>query len=229
VATLSITIARRREVRHRLRGGIAPIVAATVCLVAPSARASDVVMPDGVYGRLRGDTALSIEAGGGLAIAPDGARPNIEVTARARYLDMAGVFLSYDNAPGATRFDGLSLGIDLRPAMFARIFSDLEHGPRFLDLMLDSIGFDFGTAWMRPGDPWGNGSGFAWLFGGGIDLPLVWSNGSGLLLRLSVRWLHSTPWDPQRAGLDRGAGEGVLIDLSFVGRTTARLGLVGAP
>jgi hypothetical protein len=205
------------------------IAAGAVSLFAMSAHASDVITPDGVYGRLRGDTALSVEAGGGLAIAPDGLRPNIEVTARARYLDMAGIFLSYDNAPGASRFDGLSLGIDLRPLMFARIFSDWEQGPRFLDLMVDSIGFDFGTAWMRPGDAWGNGSGFAWLFGAGIDFPLVWGNGSGLMLRLSLRWLHSTPWDPQRAGVDQSAGEGLLVNLSLVGRTMTRLGLVGAP
>lgn len=206
------------------------LVASLVAMAMPAvAHASDVITPDGVYGRLRGDTALSIEAGGGVGFVPDGVRPNIEVTARARYLDMTGIFLAYDNAPGASRFDALSGGFDLRPLMFARIFSDWEHGPRFLDLMLDSIGVDFGIAWVRPGEVWNAGSGLSFLFGGGVDLPLAWSNGTGLALRVSARWIHAVQWDPQSAGTGPFAGEGVLLNVSLVGRTTARLGLVGAP
>ncbi len=193
------------------------------------ARASDVIPPDGVYGRLRGDAALSLEAGGGVAFAPDGVRPAIGVTARARFLDMAGIFLTYDNAPGATRLDALSLGVDLRPAMFGRIFSDLEHGPRFLDLFVDSIGVDVGLAWVRPGDAWGAGSGLAWVFGGGFDLPLVWSRGSGLTLRIGARWIHAAEWDAQRPGVGVTSGETGVLYIALVGRTMARLGLVGAP
>lgn len=187
------------------------------------------ITPDGVYGRLRGDTALSIEGSGGVAFAPDGVRPVFGGTLRARYLDMTGIFLAYDNAPGATRFDALSLGADIRPLMFARIFSDWERGPRFVDLLLDSIGIEMGIAWVRPGEAWGTGSGLSWVFGAGVELPLLWSNGSGLTLRVGVRWIHAEAWDPQSAGTGLAAGEGVLLNLALVGRTMARLGLVGAP
>jgi hypothetical protein len=63
----------------------------------------------------------------------------------------------------------------------ARIFSDLERGPRLLDLWLDSIGLELGAAWLRPGAPVHQGSGVGFWLGAGMELPLFWSSGDAVL------------------------------------------------
>ena len=86
------------------------------------------------YGRLRADTTLSLEAGGGLGLSGSDLAPALSTAARIRCLDMTGVFVSYDAVFTSTRSDALSVGLDVRPLMFARIFYNWEIGPRWLDL-----------------------------------------------------------------------------------------------
>jgi hypothetical protein len=201
-------------------------LAFALVLAAPRlARASDPPDRGGVYGRLRADTAFSIEAGGGVALANGDARGAVVATARARYLDMMGPFVSYQYAFGTPRADAIALGLDFRPLFIARTLSDLEHGPRAWDLTLDSLGLELGGAFLRPGDDYHAGSGFAFVLGGGFDVPLWWSEGSGLFLRASVRWVHALASDAQGPGVTTDT---VLFALSLGGRTMARLGLVGA-
>ena len=216
------------------RGVVATSIAVAVCLACADVRAGDV---DGVYGRLRADTALSLEAGGGIATVSESTgvgngsqmlwRPMFVATARARYLDMSGLFLAYQVAFGGARYDALALGVDLRPLMMARIAQDWEQGPRWADLTLDSIGLELGVAWVRPGASWQSGSGLALVFGAGVDLPLVWGHGNGLMLRVGCRWIHSTESDAQGPGAGVNSGESVMLTLNLVGRTMARLGFVG--
>lgn len=196
---------------------------ASFVLASRVARADET---DGVYGRLRADTVLSIEASGGLALTVTGPRGALLATARARALDTAGLFVSYGYAFGTTRYDALAAGVELRPMMLGRIFSDLEHGPHWLDLLIDSIGIEMGLAWLRPGESWRAGSGLGFVLGSGAELPLRWHDGNGLMARLGVRWVHAASWDAQNPGEGPSSGESLFVTLGLSGRAMVRIGHV---
>jgi hypothetical protein len=215
------------------KAALVVVVAAACAAWAPPCAAQS-EGPDGVYGRLRADGTLSIEAGAGVLLDGRGARPWFDATARARYLDTAGLFVAYGIGVGGARYDALTLGVDLRPLMLARFFSDLERGPQTVDLVLDSIGLEMGVAWLRPGETFRAGSGFALMLGTGVEFPLYWQRGNGLTLRLAVRWVHSTASDSQgpatgaTAAMEPAASaEAALLTLDLVGRGMTRLGLAG--
>lgn len=211
----------------------AGLFAGALALALPSlARAQGA---DGVYGRLSRDAVFSGDLHGGVLLGtlrgpspeppPAGgiAAPAVALTLRARALDMSGVFVGYHFAfAGAERRDALSVGVDFRPFYFGRLFSDLEHGPRALDLFIDSIGLDLGVSWWRPG---AQGSGFAFVLGTGAELPLVWSDetAQGLTVRLGVTWHHAIAGDVLGPG---GDGNALLVTLGLVGRLTARANLI---
>lgn len=180
---------------------------------------------DGMYGRLERDLVLSGELLGGAAQVGGGEwAPAGEVTLRARYLDMAGVMLGYRRGFGESRDDALLLGVDLRPAFFARINYDFQRGPRWLDLMLDSIGVELGAAWVRPGEDHARGGGVAGFVGTGVELPLHWRDGAGaVMLRLAARWTLSNTGDAQGPGL---RSDGVQLGLGIVFRASVRAGLM---
>jgi hypothetical protein len=179
---------------------------------------------DGVYGRLANDTVLSAEVGGGLALSNGELRGAFAATLRARALDTGGLFVGYQIAPGAIRHDALSLGLDLRPLTLARIFQDWERGPRTLDLFIDSIGLELGAAWVRPGLAWGNGSGIAWVFGAGAEVPLWWSSGNAVCLRAHVRWTHAAPSDALAPS--SAQDDSLFVTANLVFRAMANLGHV---
>ncbi len=196
-----------------------PLAAALLLLSAPAA-AQDV---GGVYGRLGGDLVLSVEALGAFQTSDSGEHGAVSVAARARYLEMTGLALGYDRAFAPTRRDALWLAVDFRPAWLARFTNDLEQGPRWLDLLLDSIGIELGAAWVRPGETLGRGGGFGFVLGGGAELPLVWSRGDGLMLRVGARWISARTWDAQGTG---GGDGSVELGVGLVLRTLVRTGLL---
>lgn len=168
----------------------------------------------GVYGRLDGDLVLSAEIMGGYADAAAGSAGAASAAVRARYMDMTGVALGYDRAIASERHDALWLAIDFRPAWLARLTNDMEQGPRWLDLALDSIGIELGGAWVRPGEAVRARGGFGFVLGGGFEVPLVWSRGDGVMLRFAARWITSHPWDAQGTGARDGlfeAGAGLVF------------------
>jgi hypothetical protein len=182
--------------------------------LAPTAALAQRAETGGVYGRLDGDLVLSAELMGSYADTPLGGAGVASVAARARYLDMTGAALGYDRAITSDRHDALWLAVDFRPAWLARLTNDLEHGPRWLDLALDSIGVELGGAWLRPGEAVRSGGGFGFVLGGGFELPLVWSRGDGVMLRVAARWITSRPWDAQGTGGRDGmfeAGAGLVF------------------
>jgi len=189
---------------------------------ARAAAAQDV---GGAYGRLEGDLVLSVEALGALSDGPDLAGA-LSVAARARYLEMTGLAVGYDRAFSSTRRDALWLAVDFRPTWLARFTSDRERGPRWLDLLIDSIGIELGGAWLRPGEPLGAGGGFGFVLGSGVELPLLWSRGDGLMLRVGARWLSARAWDAQGTGAVDGSAE---VGVGLVLRTLVRTPLVGRP
>ena len=196
----------------------ASLVLAGVLLTAPALAQSG----DGTYGRIRGDLALSVEALGGVSSAGAWA-PAGSVAVRARALDMVGLALGYDRAFGDGRYDFAHASVDFRPLFFARWAYDLERGPRWVDLMLDSLGLEVGVAWLRPGASDGGGASF--VLGGGVDLPLWVGERSLWSFRIGARWLSAKRWDTQGPGRDDGGVE-VLAGIAF--RTMVRAGLVYA-
>lgn len=197
------------------------VIALVAAVVAPASALAQ----DGVYGRLRGDLVLSVEVLGGASSRAAGTHALGSVAVRARYLDMTGVALGYDRSFGGERHDALWAAVDFRPVFLARFAYDLARGPRWLDLMLDSIGVELGAAWIRPGEALQNGGGFGLVVGTGVELPLAWSNGRGLTLRLAARWIDAPAYNAQGTGASDGAfefGGGLVL------RTITRAGLVGA-
>lgn len=189
-----------------------------------SSREAPAPNDDGVYGRLRRDTVFVIEGGGGFALTNNEVRPSFNGTLRARALDTIGLFAAYQNAPGASRSDALGLGLDLRILTLGRIFSDLERGPRLLDLWLDSIGLELGAAWTRPGAALNQGSGVGFWLGGGMELPLFWSSGDAFCLRLQGRWTHSSAFDGLASGPFQD--DSFTLSANLVVRLMANLGHV---
>jgi hypothetical protein len=195
------------------------IILPVFVILSAGASASAQTAPDGVYGRLRGDLSLSVEALGGAA--DTGAWSGAGSFAlRARALDMVGVVLGYDRAFSGPRFDYAFASVDFRPAFFARWSLDMEHGPGWLDLFLDSIGIELGAAWIRPGSSDATGVGF--VVGGGADVPVYIGDRTAWSLRLAARYLSSKPWDAQGTGRDDSAVE-VLAGVVF--RTMVGAGL----
>ncbi|MBL8679612.1 MAG: hypothetical protein JNK05_10625 [Myxococcales bacterium] len=199
--------------------------------LAPSTGRAQSAHTDGVYGRLRRDTVFVLEAGGGVGFAGGEVRPAFSTAFRVRALDTIGPMIAYQNAPsltaGGARQDALGLGLDLRVLTLGRIFTDSERGPQTFDLWLDSIGLELGAAWLRPGAPWGQGSGIGFWLGGGMEVPLFWSEGNAFCLRLQARWTHSIASDALASG--PAQDDAVLLTANLVVRLMANLGHIRSP
>jgi len=104
---------------------------------------------DTTYGRIEG--ALELAPGLGATVASYGARPALEL--RARYLSMAGAFVTYEEGFGAGRDWRrlVSTGVELRPLFFARWLQGKETGRATLDLFLDSFALELGAFFAHPG------------------------------------------------------------------------------
>lgn len=192
-------------------------------MAAPAVALAQRADSDGVYGRFDGDLVLSAELMGAYADTPTGGSGTASAAIRARFMDMTGLALGYDRAIASARHDAVWLAVDLRPAWLARTNYDWEQGPRWLDLALDSIGVEVGGAWLRPGEAVHAGGGFGFVLGGGFEVPLAWSRGDGVMLRVAARWITSRPWDAQGTGGRDGmfeAGAGIVF------RTLVRSGAV---
>jgi hypothetical protein len=122
-------------------------LAALAALAALAPRPAS-AQPDGAYGRLDGDVALSLEAGAALG---DRAAPAARIG--ALYLDTAGLYFAASGrtGPGAPfTFGG---GVELRPLFLPRFFRAREHGPATLDLTLDSVALRVGARRDNEGAP----------------------------------------------------------------------------
>jgi hypothetical protein len=109
------------------------------------AKSAPAQLSDGAYGRLDGDIDLSVSAFGGTR---DGAGWIVGAAAQALYLSTAGLYALFDAAPSGDRGRALGIGVTLRPLFLPRWGSDLERGPAWLDLSLDSIAIDLGARWV---------------------------------------------------------------------------------
>jgi hypothetical protein len=149
-------------------------------LLAPSfARADE----DTTYGRIEGDVALSL--GAGATIAPRGPRGAVDL--RARYLDTAGLFVTYEDF-GIDPRRVLATGFELRPLFLARWATGRHAQKGRLDLFIDSLGLELGLALAQP-----EGASFAsrpgLQLGLGVELP-VFERATGFWLGVhgGLRW-----------------------------------------
>jgi hypothetical protein len=114
-------------------------------LSAGEARADD---EDTSYGRIAGD--LSLAAGAGATFGPRAPRGVLDL--RMRYLESAGLFVTYEDALGGAAEPErvIAVGTELRPLFLARWLTGHELARGRLDLMLDSIGLEIGAAFYEP-------------------------------------------------------------------------------
>jgi hypothetical protein len=163
---------------------------------------------DGVYGRFEGD--LDIGFGAGVDATTEATLG--AVRGSLHYFSTIGVYLGYADALGSANESDrrrLSLGVDLRPAFIPRWSKNIEQGPSFVDLTLDSISLGVGVWWADPpGGSFGDRRGLEASLGLGV--PLM-GNATGLWLeaRGLLRWA-----DPAHDPGDKADG-GILALLSW--------------
>lgn len=142
---------------------------------------------DGVYGRFDGD--FDVGVGLGARLAAPGFGPNLRLS--GHFLSSVGLLL--DVTHPVTGGKGWSLGtaIDLRPLFLPRWALDLEQGPAFVDLLVDSISVSAGPVFHPLGD-----SEVGLGIEAGLGVPLSErAHGLWLDLRGSGRWVgDASPW-----------------------------------
>ncbi len=133
---------------------------------------------DGVYGRFDGDLVYGLYVGGRLGTANAGALQGSLHDFSS--IGLVGTLTHDLGADTAERFS-LSVELDIRPLFLPRWALDLEHGPAWLDLLIDSVGIGIGGYWGSPlGGEFGDTKGV--LGSLSLGLPLM-AQAEGLWLR----------------------------------------------
>jgi hypothetical protein len=157
-------------------------------LVFASETPASPAQSDASHGRIDGD--MSVVVGLGATVAPRGARAATDL--RFRYLDTAGVFATYEDAPifGSPSDPKrvIAFGIELRPLFLARWLTNHETGSPRVDLALDSIGLELGPYFSQPvGASFGAKPGLQ--VGLGVELPVLpHATGPWIGLHGGIRW-----------------------------------------
>jgi hypothetical protein len=160
-------------------------VASALGVAATPARGAQ---PDATYGRIQGD--LTAVVGAGATVADRGVRGEAEL--RVRYLETAGLFASYEDAPllgsAAEPRRVFATGLEVRPLFLFRWLKGREASRAMLDLVLDSLGLELGAAFQQPA-----GTSFvsrpALQFGLMAEVPLfARATGAWLAVHGGVRW-----------------------------------------
>ncbi len=96
---------------------------------------------DGVYGRFDGDVDFGV--GLGLRAGPDAVGPSARIS--LHYLQSLGLVgqFTWPSTGQKERWEA-ALGLDIRPLFLPRWALDLEQGPAFADLLLDSLSVSVG-------------------------------------------------------------------------------------
>ncbi|MBI5532768.1 MAG: hypothetical protein HY898_08650 [Deltaproteobacteria bacterium] len=132
-----------------MKRSCAPFVAILLVGVLHAARAeAQSGSGGGAAGRVAGDLGLQADLGCALA----GGDTALFARATVRYLQTAGIYATY--LDGLRERQGpssrsVSLGIELRPLFLPRSGLDLERGPAWLDLLVDSISLRLGAVVSR--------------------------------------------------------------------------------
>jgi hypothetical protein len=171
------------------RGGRARLIAAAVLLLASfEAPASAQRDGDGLYGRWDRGLTLALGAGGGATWLNGKADPNVIGEARFLVADAAGLALSGRWGPDSGQH--LFLGVDLRPLFPALFFLYKQTWNEFADLLLQSIFFEIGPAFLLDGN---RSVGLGVGFGFGLPLYRPLTTLKGLWLRIATRYVNADP------------------------------------
>ncbi len=162
--------------------------------------------PDTTYGRLDGD--VTFVAGAGLTVGPRSPRGEVEL--RARYLETAGLFATYEDGvvlhADAEPRRVLAGGLELRPLFLGRWLTGRELGSPRADLAIDSLAIEVGAFLAQPmGGSLGQRPGLQ--AGLGVELPLLpRASGPWIGLHGGVRWSDAVlGGDPVGGPADRAA------------------------
>lgn len=168
--------------------GLGVIVAAILALSFVAAPASAQRDGDGLYGRWDRGLTLALGAGGGATWL--NGNPDANVIGEARFLvaDAAGVVLSGRWGPDSGQH--LLLGVDLRPLFPALFFLYKQTWNEFADLVLQSIFFEIGPAFLLDGN---RSVGLGVGFGFGLPLYRPLTAVKGLWLRIATRYVNADP------------------------------------
>lgn len=189
-----------------------------VALTSP-ASAAETALPelrsgrqDATYGRIDGDVAVQL--GLGATFGP--AAPRATVDLRLRYLQSAGLFLTYEDGPAfggeADPRRALAFGVELRPLFLGRWLQGLEFGAPYPDLLLDSFALELGAVFAQPPER-GFGSRPGLQAGIGLAVPFF-PRASGLFAALhgGCRWSdHAIGGGPLAGPSDRALYLNVTI------------------
>jgi hypothetical protein len=126
---------------------------------------------DGAYGRFDGDLDLGVAAGANVALTSRGVGAGARVN--ALYYFTGGLYASYGQMLTGLRDPErrAGFGLELRPLFLPRWALDLERGPAFLDLTLDSLNLGVGGFAASPRDG-AFGDRYGVEFSGGFGVPL---------------------------------------------------------
>lgn len=183
-------------------------VALALVLFASPAAAADA--NDTSYGRIDGDLAFVV--GAGATLGPRA--PRAAFDARFRYLQTAGLFVTYEDAfgSGAEPKRALATGVELRPLFLARWLRGLETGEPRVDLTIDSLALELGAVFSQPEErSFGSRPGLQ--AGLGLELP-IFAKASGLFLGIhgGARWSDaSLSGGPARGAADRALYLSVVL------------------
>lgn len=184
-------------------GAVAAMTLATPAS-ADEPPAEDRPLDDGAYGRLRGDGSFAIEAGTSLTLGPKAyAGESLALRGAIFYVRTVGLVAHYDESfdleaqPTRRSFAG---ALEVRPLFLGRFARDMERGPPWMDLTLDSLGISMGVWGAMPQrrfcPPRNCPSDYGMQAGLGIDLPL-WADADSMYVAFdaNLRWALSGPRD----------------------------------
>ncbi|MBW2543637.1 MAG: hypothetical protein JRF15_16265 [Deltaproteobacteria bacterium] len=161
----------------------AALILSTFCAPARAQRTGD-----GLYGRWDRGLTLALGAGAGATWLDGNADPNVVGEARFLVADAAGVALSGRWGPDSGQH--LFVGVDLRPLFPALFFLYKQTWNEFADLLLQSIFFEIGPAFLLDGD---RSVGLGVGFGFGLPLYRPLTTVRGLWLRIATRYVNADP------------------------------------
>ena len=161
----------------------AALILSTFCAPSRAQRTGD-----GLYGRWDRGLTLALGAGAGATWLDGNADPNVVGEARFLVADAAGVALSGRWGPDSGQH--LFVGVDLRPLFPALFFLYKQTWNEFADLLLQSIFFEIGPAFLLDGD---RSVGLGVGFGFGLPLYRPLTTVRGLWLRIATRYVNADP------------------------------------
>ncbi len=164
------------------------IVGSMLALSSLCASASAQRTGDGLYGRWDRGLTLALGAGGGATWLDRRADPNVVGEARFLVADTAGVAVSGRWGPDSGQH--LFVGVDLRPLFPALFFLYKQTWNEFADLLLQSIFFEMGPAFLLDGN---RSVGLGVGFGFGLPLYRPLTTVRGLWLRIATRYVNTDP------------------------------------